>query len=224
MATRYAYQPDSSIPTAMARVEGVNASFKDLCNVCANVRGRRADAALEFLTEAADGDRPVRYFRFNKRRGHVGELGGKKGGWPVKSCKIVLNVLKNAVANANAKGMGTCKIAHIQANKQEVFGRMSPAGRRVRQDLETAFVEIVLRELQTPAGTVRKPAPKAETPKTESRPAAKAETQKAADAPKDASPPTAKIEEKKTETPAEKTEEPKTEANPVRAPAGAAGQ
>jgi large subunit ribosomal protein L17e len=158
MSTKYAYESEESAVTAMARIDGINASFKDLANVCGNVRGRRADKALVFLTEASEKKRPVRYFNYNKRRGHVSELGGKKGGWPAKSCKIVRDVLINAIANAKSKGMGECKITHIQANKQLVYGRMSPKGRRIRHDLETAFVEIVLRELQMPAGKESKPA------------------------------------------------------------------
>ena len=155
-------------------MDGVNASYKDLCNVCSNIRGRRADKAQEFLKEAAEGERPVRYFNYNKHRGHLRELGGKKGGWPVKSCKIVLSVLENAIANARSKGMGECKIAHIEANKQEIYGRMSPKGRRIRQDLETAFVEIVLKELQIPpSGKEKKKAgekSQKEKPKTEEKP------------------------------------------------------
>lgn len=150
----YAYKPAKTeqARSAKARVDDVNASFKDLCNVCQNIRGRRSDAALEFLTEAADGKRPIRYFRHNKRRGHVGELGGKKGGWPVKSCRIVRDVLANAIANAEAKGLSTTKVAHVQANKMNAYPRMSAKGRRVRQDLETAFVEVVLEEIRVPGG------------------------------------------------------------------------
>ncbi|VVB57018.1 50S ribosomal protein L22 [uncultured archaeon] len=200
----YAYQSIPNERTAMARVDGVNASYKDLANVCSNVRGRNAEKALEFLNEAARGDRPIRLYKFNKHRGHVGRIGGVKGGWPVKSCKIVRDVLANAIANAESKGMGACKIAHIQANKKLVYGRMSAKGRRTRQDLETAFVEIVLKEI---AGQEKKAEEKKMENKSVSTP--KAET--------------------KPSTPAPKTEEKKSEvkpssgapAKPVAAPAQA---
>ena len=174
--SNYAYQPEPNAKTASARVDNINASFKDLANVCSNIRGRRADKALVFLDEACEKKRPVRYFNYNKRRGHLSELGGKKGGWPAKSCKIVRDVLKNAMANAESKGLGDCKVAHIQANKQMVYGRMSPKGRRIRHDLETAFVEIVLRELQIPAGAAgAKKESKAAKPST-SKPTVKMST------------------------------------------------
>lgn len=198
----YAYKPAKTEEerTAKARLENVNVSWKDLANVCSNVRGRRADAAESFLTEASEGKRAVRYFNYNKKRGHIGSLGGKKGGYPKKSAKIVLGVLKNAIANATSKGLGACKITHIQANKQLVYGRLAPKGRRMRADLETAFLEIVLREV---VGQERK----AEAPKAGKKAdAAKAEEKKA-DAPKAAE--NAKVEEKKTDAP--KAEEKKSE-------------
>ncbi|MFA5108421.1 MAG: 50S ribosomal protein L22 [Candidatus Micrarchaeia archaeon] len=141
---------------ARARVDGVNASYRDLCNVCSNIRGRRADKAIVFLTEASDKSRPIRYFRHNSKRGHLRELGGKKGGFPVKSVKIVLDVLKNAYANAQTKGLGDCKIVHAVANKQDIYSRLSPKGRRVKHDFETAFVEVVLRELDTDENRAKK--------------------------------------------------------------------
>ena len=152
VSIRYAYIPTPDGRAAKARVDGVNASFKDLVNVCANIRGRNAEKALEFLEAASKKERPIRLYKFHKHRGHVGRLGGIKGGWPVKSCKIVRDVLANAMANAKTKGFGPCKVAHVMANKQLVYGRMSAKGRRTRQDLETAFVEIVLHEIKTPAG------------------------------------------------------------------------
>lgn len=174
--SNYAYQPEPGAQTASARVDNINASFKDLANVCGNIRGRRADHALVFLTEAAEKKRPVRYFNYNKRRGHLSELGGKKGGWPVKSVKIVRDVLINAMANAKARNLGDCKVKHVQANKQMVYGRMSPKGRRIRHDLETAFVEIVLVPLQMPTAGATKPASK----KTEGKAVAPAKEGKTA--------------------------------------------
>ena len=190
---------------ARARIEDVNVSFKDLCNVCSNVRGRRADAALEFLSEAAEGKRPIRYFNYNKRRGHVGELGGKKGGWPVKSTRIIRDLLTNAIANAESKGLGMCKIAHIQANKQHTYPRMTPKGRRMRADLETAFAEIILMELAGEAGKRKMPVKKTDAKKAEKKAEAKADAKKA-----EVKTEAAKTEAKKAET--QKAEAKTTEA------------
>jgi len=146
MAYSYQFNKDEIGKLAFARRESINASFKDLANVCANIRYRDANKAVEFLEQAAKGKRAIRYFDHNKKRGHLREVGSKKGGYPKKAAKIVLEVLKNAIANAQFKGLGECKIVHAVANKQEIYRRLSPKGRRIRHDLETAFVEIVLRE------------------------------------------------------------------------------
>lgn len=183
----YAFQNDEQKEQlAYARVDGVNASYRDLCNVCSNISGRRADKAIVYLEEALEKKRPIRYFRHNSKRGHLHELGGRKGGYPVKSVEIVLKVLINAVANANAKGLADCKVIHVCANKGLVYARMSPKGRRIRQDFETAFVEVVLRELQTEENLVKKEQMKKarEDAKRKAEEAAKKAAEKAAEAAK----------------------------------------
>ncbi len=153
----YAYQPKKENPrTARARLTGINASFKDLSEVCRNVRGKPTDWALEFLEDAKEGKKAIYFVRHCKGKGHRRELGGKKGGWPVKSIKYVLEVLQSAAANANRLNLGETRVAHIIANKQETFPRMSPKGRRIRHDFETAFVEIVLEEVRQKADSPKK--------------------------------------------------------------------
>jgi len=198
----YAYQPKKGTKPriARARLTGINASYKDLCEVCRNVRGKDTEWALTFLEEASVGDKAIYFVRHCKGKGHRRELGGKKGGWPVKSVKFVLSVLQSAAANATKLGLGNTKVSHIIANKQEMFPRMSPKGRRIRQDFETAFIEIVLEEVQQKAEAPKKDETKAAMPKTEV---------KATDA--------AKKDEPKTDastTPAKKSEPKLSEARP----------
>lgn len=164
----YAYQPKKENPrTARARLTGINASFKDLSEVCRNVRGKPTDWALEFLEDAKEGKKAIYFVRHCKGKGHRRELGGKKGGWPVKSIKYVLEVLQSAAANANRLNLGETRVAHIIANKQETFPRMSPKGRRIRHDFETAFVEIVLEEVRQKADSPKKEEKKVAKPATE---------------------------------------------------------
>lgn len=160
MAEGYAYQKKGK-RTACARLRGINASYKDLCEVCRSVRGKGTEHALEFLEQASIGERAIYFARHNKGKGHRRELGGRKGGWPVKSVKFVLGVVQSAAANAGKLGLGATKIAHIIANKENTFPRMSPKGRRIRHDFETAFVEAVLEESQGNAETKKKEGKKA---------------------------------------------------------------
>ena len=148
MPATYAYQQKTAKRTARASLRGINASFKDLCEVCRSVRGKDTDYAIDFLEQAAVGEKAIYFARHNKGKGHRRELGGRKGGWPVKSVKFVLGVVKSAAANATKLSLGQTKVAHIIANKVDMYPRMSPKGRRIRQDFETAFIEVVLEESQ----------------------------------------------------------------------------
>lgn len=170
----YAYQGKTGGRTARASLRGINASYKDLAEVCRSVRGKDTDYALEFLELAAEGKRAIYFARHNSGKGHRRELGGRQGGWPVKSANFVLGVVSSAAANAAKLGLGATKVAHIIANKQDTFPRMSPKGRRIRHNYETAFVEVVLEEKQQEAGAkAKKPAAGKEEAKKQQSPTEK---------------------------------------------------
>ncbi len=139
----YTHQPGENC--ACARLEGINASYKDLAEVCGVIRKKTTDWAVDFLEKAAKGEVPVRYRRHNKKLGHRRELGGKKGRYPKKAAAIVLKVLKSAIANGRNKGLGEEYIIFSAvANKKHTYPRIAPKGRWARSYLETARVEIVL--------------------------------------------------------------------------------
>jgi ribosomal protein uL22 len=161
----YAYNKKPTGRTARARISRVNCSWKDLSEVCRNVRGKDTDYAHDFLVRAADGEQAILFLRHCKSKGHRSELGGKQGGFPVKSCKAVLNVVESAIANAAKLGLGDTRITHIMANKHATYPRMSPKGRRIRHDYEVAFIEVVLEEKQQKAASVKKAEKKVEAPK-----------------------------------------------------------
>jgi large subunit ribosomal protein L22 len=131
---------------AKAQAYDVEASYKDLSVVCTDIRGTLAEPALTRLQMVSEGKLAVPFKRFNKRMGHRHELGGQKGRFPMKAAGKVLQVLVNALANASAQGIQTPVILHAAANKQRSLPRMSPKGRRNRNDYETARIEIILQE------------------------------------------------------------------------------
>lgn len=132
---------------AKARVEGVNASYKDLAEVCGNIRRKGVDAAVALLEDAAGGRVPLRYRSHNTRMAHRKELMGQKGRWPVKAAGIVLKCLQSAIANARVKGLSEeLIVAHACANKKETYMRYSSKGRRNISRLQTSRVEVVLKE------------------------------------------------------------------------------
>jgi len=131
---------------AKAQGKDIDASFKKLTHVCSAIRGRGADEALAFLERAMRGEEAIWFRGRSKRKGHRKELGGKKGGFPTKYCKIVFGVLSNAVANGVSMELKNPVIVHVSANKQNIYPRLAPKGRRARSNYETARVEIVLEE------------------------------------------------------------------------------
>lgn len=164
---------------ACARLEGVNASYKDLSQVCGRIRGKKTDWALSFLERAANAEIPVLYTSHYKNLGHRRELGGKKGRYPWKAAEAVLKVLQSAIANGKVRGLGEkYTVVAASANKKQVFPRLAPKGRWARANLETSRVEIILKGQELPKGVSVTPPVKKEEKKTEAKKEKKAEAKK----------------------------------------------
>jgi len=144
----YSYKPNENEKIAKAQQHDVDASYKDLSEVCMNIKGRETSGAIKLLEKVSRGEAPIPFKKFSKHLGHRRELGGRKGRYPKKSAKIVLQVLRNAIANAQHKGLGNkLVVKHASANKQNIYPRLAPKGRQVRSNYETSRVEIVLQEV-----------------------------------------------------------------------------
>jgi large subunit ribosomal protein L22 len=154
----YSFKPDDEGKAAKARLEGVDASFKDLAQVCGNIRGKPIAKAISLLQKAARMEIPILYRSHNKHLGHRRELGGRKGRYPIKSVAIVLKVVQSAMANARAKGLAEDKLVvkHACANRKMVFSRLQPKGLRKRHDFSTSRVEIILAEAPVKAESPKK--------------------------------------------------------------------
>jgi ribosomal protein L22 len=166
----------SKIPEncASARLEGVNASYKDLAEVCGRIKNKKSSWAVSFLESAAKGEVPVLFRSRNKRLGHRRELRGRKGRYPKKAAGIVLKVLQSAMANGRVKGLGEdFKVLVASANKKDVYPRLASKGRWSRSNLETSRVEIILQGSEIPKGVEVTPPKKPEKKPEEKKPEAK---------------------------------------------------
>jgi large subunit ribosomal protein L22 len=146
-----------------ARNESIDASYKDLCEVCNNIRNLNVNEALDFLEKASLKKIPVLYRSYNKKLAHRKELNGKKGRYPVKAVKFVLRALKDAISNALVKGADKDKliVAHACANKKATYLRLQPKGRRTRSNYTLSRIEIIV--MQKGAKPIKiKPAQKKE--------------------------------------------------------------
>lgn len=127
----------------------IDASYKELTAVCRAISGMDAEVATVMLEKVKKMEIPVRFIKHSKHMGHRRELGGAKGRYPEKSAGFVLQVLKNAMANASSKGILNPTVIHASANHQSTYPRTQAKGRRSRGDYVTARVEIVLGERAT---------------------------------------------------------------------------
>ncbi|MFA6530954.1 MAG: 50S ribosomal protein L22 [Candidatus Micrarchaeia archaeon] len=143
----YTIPEDKKDMYAASRAEDVESSYKDLAQVCGRVRGKTAQWAVSFLELASTGAVPILYKRHNKNLGHRRELGGVKGRYPWKAAKAVLKTLLSALANSQVKGLSEdLVIVHICANRKHVYPRLSPKGRRFRQNYDTSRIEVIVKE------------------------------------------------------------------------------
>ena len=126
MTSVFAYSFDTkSVKLGLAQAHDVNASYKDLTQVCGAIKRQPLAKAKKILEDAIEGIKAIPYHKFNTGMGHRSNLGGKKGRYPKKECKIVLGLLQNAEANAGQKGLEKEKlfVSHAAAFKQNTFKR-----------------------------------------------------------------------------------------------------
>ena len=107
----------------------LNISPKASNEICASIRGMMANKALKFLEDIQKGKKYVKYRHYNKKIPH--RKGGVQGRYPKKAAKYIANVLKNAIANAEHKGLyaDNLKVVHATAYKGLRLERIRPRGR-----------------------------------------------------------------------------------------------
>ncbi|HLD75916.1 MAG TPA: 50S ribosomal protein L22, partial [Candidatus Norongarragalinales archaeon] len=167
-----------------AQVHDLDASYKDLTQVCRAVKGKSVRSAFSVLENAVNLTHAIEYRKFNKGMGHRSELSGRKGRYPKKECRMVRDLLKNAVANAKNAGLeeGALYVSHAAAHKQQRFKRHRhhwPSGvtlgygkQATWADYETARVELFVSSKGKPHAAKNKDA-SGGSPAVTSKPKAK---------------------------------------------------
>ncbi|KAK9466409.1 ribosomal protein L22/L17 [Lipomyces arxii] len=120
--TRYAATPANPAKSASSRGSYLRVSFKKTRETAQAVNGWELQKALKYLGNVKEKKQAIPFRRFAGSIGRTGqgkEFGVTKARWPVKSVAFVVDLLKNAEANANTKGLDTSKliIKHIQVNQ-----------------------------------------------------------------------------------------------------------
>ncbi|PTU23015.1 hypothetical protein P175DRAFT_0499572 [Aspergillus ochraceoroseus IBT 24754] len=125
---RYAAQDISAAKSARARGSYLRVSFKNTRETAQAINGMKLQRALTFLDNVTNKAEAVPFRRFAGSTGRCAQgkqWGVSKARWPVKSAQFLIDLLKNAEANADTKGLdtGNLVVKHIQVNQ-------APKGRR----------------------------------------------------------------------------------------------
>ena len=120
---KYSAAPESDVKSAKARGSNLRVHFKHCREVTHTIKGMSLTKAKKFLGDVLEYKQAVPFTKFTggcgrHAQGKLLNAPGDKCKWPQKATKIILDLLKNAEANAEVKGLDTelLFVAHTQAN------------------------------------------------------------------------------------------------------------
>jgi len=131
----------------IARAFGRNmpVSTKQSVEICKWIRGKNTVKAKKMLENVMKMKEAVPFTRFNKDMGHKkGKIAA--GRYPIKTSEHILNLIKSAEINAQAKGLGQNLILkEIIANRGSGTQRY---GRKRGVSAKRTHVEVILEEIK----------------------------------------------------------------------------
>mmetsp|Transcript_17487 Transcript_17487/g.39481 ORF Transcript_17487/g.39481 Transcript_17487/m.39481 type:complete len:187 (+) Transcript_17487:291-851(+) len=153
--TRYSHEPDNATKSSKSRGSHLRIHYKHCCEITSHIKGMQVTKAAKFLDDVLVFKAIVPFTNYT---GGIGRKAmckqnkkkGTQGRWPVKATAVIRDLLSNAVANAETKGLDTdlLYVQHAQANRAPPGRRRTyrAHGRIGKYASEPAHVEIVLCE------------------------------------------------------------------------------
>lgn len=127
---RYSVEPDAAERTSKSRGSHLRVHFKHCREIAHHTHGMNVNKALKFCDDVLAFKSVVPFVKFTggvgrKAQAKQFKVPGSKGRWPVKAMAVYKDLLTNAIANGETKGLDTDAlfISHAQVNR-------APAGRR----------------------------------------------------------------------------------------------
>lgn len=121
---KYSAEPASDVKSAKSRGSNLRVHFKHCREVSHAIKGMQLVKAKKFLEDVLEYKQAVPFTKFTggcgrHAQGKLRKAPGDKVKWPQKATKVVLELLKNAEANAEMKGLDTeiMYVSHAQANR-----------------------------------------------------------------------------------------------------------
>lgn len=137
--------------TAKAMLRERQMSHKHAKEIAREIKGTRAGDAIRYLNEVIDGSRSVPFRSHNSGVGHRKDVDGWDAGrYPEKASEAFVDLLLNAIGNADNQGFDgeSMTIMHVAAHKVgERPGRKPRAfGRATQWNAPLVDVELILTE------------------------------------------------------------------------------
>jgi large subunit ribosomal protein L22 len=140
--------------TAKAMLRERQVSLKHSKAISREIKGKTAAEAVSYLESVIEGDQSVPFRQHNTGVGHRSDIDGWDAGrYPEKASKAFLDLLENAIGNADHQGFDgeSMAIMHVAAHKVgESPGRKPRAfGRASEWNTPQVDVEMILTQEET---------------------------------------------------------------------------
>merc|ERR1719245_949366 len=150
---KYSREVGSNDKTCKTRGVDLRVHFKNTYETAQAIKGRTLKNAQKYLADVCEKKQCIPFRKFIGGIGRTAQAKQFKmsqGRWPIKSCKVILDLLRNAESNAEFKNLDTDNlvIKHIQVNAaQQGRRRTYRAHGRIGPYMNCpAHVEMILEE------------------------------------------------------------------------------
>jgi large subunit ribosomal protein L17e len=152
---RYSVEPEVPEKTSKSRGSHLRVHFKHCREIAHFTKGMNVQKALKTLDDVLAFKAIVPFVKFTGGIGRKAmakqvKAPGNIGRWPVKATAVYKDLLKNAVANAETKGLDpeALIIEHAQCNRAPAGRRRTyrAHGRIGKYASQPAHIEIILKE------------------------------------------------------------------------------
>ena len=152
---RYSVEPDVPEKTSKSRGSHLRVHFKHCREIAHTTKGMNVQKALKFLDDVLSFKAVVPFVKYTggigrKAQARQSKAPGSKGRWPVKATAVYRDLLKNAIANAETKGLDAdhLVIDHAQVNQAPPGRRRTyrAHGRIGKYASQPAHIELILKE------------------------------------------------------------------------------
>merc|ERR1712071_670267 len=142
---RYMTEAGNPAKSCKSRGKYIRVHFKNTRESAKMIKGMNLRKAQKYLKDVIDHKRCVPFIRFNRGVGRCAQakqftsapgMAASQGRWPEKSCKYLLELLRNAESNAELKSLDvdSLYVEHISvneapSNRRRVYrahGRINP--------------------------------------------------------------------------------------------------